>query len=505
MCIRDLIARSCLACCLLFAAAAALAQPQRVEVKNADQLVIENRESGPVRYLIGNVILAQDTMTMYCDSAVLDPGRNFVEAHRNVRIVTSSRVQVFADRMEYDGQTKIARLFDRIRLEQDSVRLLTDRMEYDRVQRVGRYTEGGRLIDPRNTLTSRIGLYYPDSRTAEFQDSVRLVNERYTLNAARLRYRTDIKTAYFIAATYIKTEDGKDLFTDDGWFDTRLNRTLLYSRPWYRDSSYFLRADTIYYDDSLKQGRARCGVSMHNADSTLQVNADSAAFFGDTREVLLTDHPYLIQRFDADTLLLIADTLYSIDDSANGRQRLRAFGRATVWMRDLQAIADSLEYNRIDSTLHLFKDPVLWSGMNQLSGDTIRLWMQNQTADSLLADGRAMVISRNDSLFDDQVKGRVLKAKFKNEQIARLRVEGNSESMYLVKDNEKRVGLNRSFSQSLRVELKDNEPQTIVFIQEPEATFFPVHEVWGQQNQLDGYKWRVDEKPAGYLGPLPLE
>jgi len=243
---------------------------------------------------------------------------------------------------------------------------------------------------------------------------------------------------------------------------------------------------------------------MHNADSSLWIYGDSGHFARANREVLITDHPYLIQHFDQDTLVLFADTLYAIDDSLQANRRLRAYRRVSVYMKNLKAKADSLEYDRIDSTLHLYGDPVLWSGLNQLSGDTLHIWIVNQTADSLVADGKAFVISRNDSLFDDQVKGKLLRAKFSKEQMVRLEVEGNSESIYLVKDEKKRIGLNQSVSASLRVELADNEPKIIVFKEEPEATFYPIHEVWRSENRLDGYRWRIKEQPPVYYNTKPV-
>lgn len=477
----------------------AWSQTQRIEVRNADQLTIENRPEGPIRLLVGNVLLAQDTMTMACDSAILDPGRNYVEAHRRVVISTSRRIRLSGSRLEYDGQQRVARLFDNIRLEQDSVRLLTNVLIYDRNTREGRYTGGGQLIDPRNTLSSRTGTYYASNRSALFEDSVRLTNPRYVLNTQRLRYLTETKTAYFVAPTYIRTKDARNLYTDGGWFDTRLNRTLLYPRPWYRDSIYFLRADTLFYDDSLKVGRAYCGLEMYNVDSSLQVRADNGTFFNNSREVWMTDHPYLIQQSKRDTMLLIADTLYVLDDSIGNRRVLQGMGKCRIHLRRLQARADSILYNRIDSTLQLFKDPVIWSGLNQLSGDTIRIWMVNQTVDSLIADGRAWVIARNDSAFDDQVKGRLLRAKFKDSQILRLYIDGNSESLYLVKEEGRRIGLNEAQCKSLKVYLSDNEPEKLLFIDEPEARFRPLHEVWGQRIELEGYRWRISERPRDYL------
>jgi hypothetical protein len=171
----------------------------------------------------------------------------------------------------------------------------------------------------------------------------------------------------------------------------------------------------------------------------------------------------------------------------------------------VQAIADSIEYNIIDSTLKLMREPALWSSNYQLTGDTITVFFKSNKVDSLAIPGNSFGIQQEDSIFFNQVKGKTLAAKFKENRINYLDLRGNCESIYTVKDGIKYIGLNKSLSRDMKIFFKENKPSKIVFIQKPKATFFPIYEVWKKNHLLPGFEWREDERPRYYLGSKALE
>src|SRR5690606_29570282 len=83
-----------------------------VKLEHADQLTFE-REKG-YQKLSGNVVFTQNQTTIYCDSAYLYKERNAVEAFGRVRITEGDSVTVTGRRLEYDGNTKRARLRDNV-------------------------------------------------------------------------------------------------------------------------------------------------------------------------------------------------------------------------------------------------------------------------------------------------------------------------------------------------------------------------------------------------------
>lgn len=473
--------------------------PKRIQVLNSDVLEYVERDDEKVRKLIGNVALQQDSTLMFCDVAYQYEDSNKVDARGNVRVEMPDSVYLYADRMTYDGNTRIVELYDNILLEQDFNELRTDRLTYYRNERYGLYTEGGELQDTSNTLTSVRGWYYAKSKLAFFAVDVELLGEEYVMLTDSLNYDTNNEKATFVAPAWTVTTDRECMYTERGYLDSQNEIAFLYQGPpTFEDSTYYIEADTIYYIDSLNFGWAHCNLFARDADSTVNIYGDSAVFYRDSNYIQVTENPYLLHYMADDTLQLYADTLVARDDTARNERYMRAFYDAEVYMNQLQAIGDSLVYDRIDSIFSFYQDPVMWSDSSQITGDTIRVFIRNEEADSLTVLKNAFVISREEREYYNQVKGKNLYADIDSSQIRYIKVVGNAESQYFTRDDSVLSGMNYATSIDLEVFLKDNKPQRIRFLKSPKGTYYPMFEIYNKDNKLDGFSWRVDERPKDY-------
>ena len=103
---------------------------------------------------------------------------------------------------------------------------------------------------------------------------------------------------------------------------------------------------------------------------------------------------------------MAADTLVSIDDPDPIKKRLLAYHNVKIFKEDLQGIADSMEYRSADSTIYFYKDPVLWSEGNQMTADSIRMLIKNNTIDRIFMNVNSFVIShRIHCLISIRLKG----------------------------------------------------------------------------------------------------
>ena len=124
---------------LLFATTASMGQ-KRVKIKNADHLKGGKRDGETFNRLLGNVVLIQNQTTIYCDSAYLFKKRNFVEAFGTVRILEGDSVTIVGKKLEYDGNTKKAKLRnDVVFTKLATTTLYTDYLDFDRPQNVAYY------------------------------------------------------------------------------------------------------------------------------------------------------------------------------------------------------------------------------------------------------------------------------------------------------------------------------------------------------------------------------
>ncbi|WNJ18873.1 OstA-like protein [Pontibacter sp. G13] len=531
---------------------------KRIQILYADRLSFEKVNGQGVQKLIGKVRLKQDSTLFMCDSAYLFDNPNRVEAYNRVRVIMSDSIHLYGDKLVYDGETKIADVYGNILLTDQQSKLTTSRLTYHRNEDYGYYDRGGKLQDDESVLTSITGHYYPRRKMAYFRNTVELTHPDYTLSTDTLGYNTEEKIAYFMDSTVIDSKDGK-IFTTEGFYRTQESLVFLVARSTVKDSAFVLEADTLEYIDSENIGYARGNVLILDEDSSLEVRGGYGVFNRQTDESRLTQNPVVIQFMEEDTLYMFSDTLFyskkvvyrtpimepdsselavTLDSTVRDSlaqlpdfeeisedlvgpippeeltgpvdtvtlRRFIAYPNVRFFMNDMQGWADSVAYMYDDSTLHLFQTPVLWSGENQMTGDTIHIWMKNKTVDSMWVGANGFLVSEVDTVGFNQVKGRELRATFRSGELKKLHVVGNSESIYFIeKDNGDSTitsyeGMNQTTSQDMFISLENNEVVRIRFLSKPVGEFKPIFDVIFQQNQLDGMNWRIEEKP---VKPVP--
>ena len=92
-----------------------------------------------------NPVFRQDNAILTCDSAVFYEKQNIFEAYNNVHINQSDTINIYSDRLTYNGNTKMAHLTSNVRmLDQESV-LTTNILDYNMASKIGTYIEGGKL------------------------------------------------------------------------------------------------------------------------------------------------------------------------------------------------------------------------------------------------------------------------------------------------------------------------------------------------------------------------
>ncbi len=432
---------------------------------------------------------------MFCDSAYHYTDDNYIEAYSNVKVYFGNKITLFGDKVTYDANTKISEVYGNVILSDSKSTLTTSRLTYYRNESYGYYPNKGILKDAKNELSSLTGYYYTKDHLAFFKKNVKLINIDYTLTSDTLKYDTETETAFFHYGTHVTTKDSAKMYTEKGYYQTKNDRIYLNQNSYYKDSSYVLYGDTMFYDEKTDDGWAKHNVLMRNVDSTIILQGQKAIFHQKTKESYLTNEPSLIYKLDNDTLILYADTLYFVNDSLKNNRKMRGYNNVRLFMNEIQGIADSVEYNLQDSIFTFFQKPVLWSDSSQVTGDTISLFLKNNSPDSLAVNAHGFIISQEDSIGFNQVKGKNIYGKFIKNDLVHLWVFGNSESIYFAKEEDKYTGMNKSIAAAIEVFMKENKPTKIKFLSQPEGTFFPFQLVKNGENILEGFKWLEKLKP----------
>ncbi|WP_395617760.1 OstA-like protein [Aquirufa sp.] len=473
------------------------AQGQLLQVIRADSLIGMQQELIMRKTLMGRVLLQQGTTTLFCDQAVLNSTTNNVEAYGHVRIIQADTVTITGDTALYNGNMRQAYIIGRVKLDDHTILLNTPKLDYDLNTKMAIYHSGAKIIDKKSTLTSREGFYNTVTKNFLFKEKVKVIDtDGGTVKADSLKYNTASKEAYFIAPTEIVTK--KDtVLTSRGFYNTVSKVSNFTGRSTAKTDEYILTADTLFYDSPTQIGVAKGKVEFLSQKEKVILKGDNGRYAGKTGVTRVYGHAWMQNIMEKDTLYLTADTLVSINIKKDSIRKLFAYKNVLIYKSDLSGKCDSLGYNVQDSIIHFYQKPILWTQDSQSQADSISLFMGNQKLKEMRLRGKSFVISIDSLKQFNQIKGRKIWVHFKGDsQLNRVNVEGNGESIYYVIDDKKETtGLNRVECSRMNLFFEDKAVKRIAFITKPEAKFIPPKEWKEDLQQLDGFRWRISEKP----------
>lgn len=464
------------------------APKMKIYLENADVLSFDEEKNPDAQILVGNVIFRQDSSYMYCDSAYFYEQNNSLDAFSNVRMEQGDSIFVFGDFLFYDGNTRMAKLRENVRMENKEVTLFTDSLNYDRLENIGYYFDGGMIVDSLNELTSYYGRYSPDTKIAVFNDSVKLTNPQFVLYSDTLRYNTATKVATILGPSTIVSDTGV-VHSSRGWYDTMNNTSMLYDRSSVESGSKILTGDSIYYNRTLGIGEAFGNMSLRDTTQKAILEGQYGYFNDPEGIAFATDSARFVEYSQGDTLFLHADTLqmFTLDSTA---REIKAYYGVRFYRTDMQGVCDSMQYNTRDSVLYMYTDPVLWNETYQLYGDTILIYMNDSTIDFAHVKEFAFAAQEMDTTFYNQLKGNDLKAFFSSGKIDRIEVAGNAESIfYPLEEDGAKIGMNETKSGFLNIWVKDNKLDKLKIWPDPQGSLTPIPDLDPSKKTLKDFNW----------------
>lgn len=470
--------------------------------QGSNQLEILNAENlyggRGVERLIGEVKMKHQNSLIYCDSAYFYSADNFAKLFGRVRIVDQQDPITTTSRYaEYDGNTRLAKLRDNVVFKNEETTLYTDFLDYERMTGVATYYNNGKVVDSTNVLTSEKGVYETQIEKITFTEKVVLINPDYTLKSNILYYFTIPKTAETVGVTNIVSADGNKLNAQrSSFYDTQLKTFRFYDGDAESETS-LISGDVLFYDELAQYYEARENVSIYNKERKLEVFGDEGKYWEDRKYSQVIGNALVRKYFEADTMYMIADTLISQDSEDVAERYMTAFNGVRLIKGGMSGKADSLAYIYSDSTIYLYQDPLLWNNKSQISADSINFLIANEDIDRTYLKDNTFAITRDTLDNYNQIKGRKMTGFFVNGDMSKLDVEGNGESLYFALERDTIFkGMNKLLCARIIMHFTDGQIQKINHSVKPDASFTPPHIIKKEDQRLEGFSWREEEKPT---------
>lgn len=472
---------------------------QEIEIVYGGTLTIDNQKYPEATIFNSDsqrqVQFRHQGLDVWCDIAVLYPKNNEMKAYGRIFVQQGDSLKMESNYIEYNGNTQIAIAKENVVLRNQDMTLETQELIFDRNLQEAYYNHFGKITDKENILTSQQGRYFVQSRKNKFAQNVKISNPEFEVNSSVLNYYHNTGHAYLFGATTIKGKNYQ-IYTEKGFYNTRTEQGYFVQKSQIDYDFKILKGDSIYFDKKSGFSSATNNISLLDTLNKTLVKGHYAEVYRPKDSLFITQNAVIISEVDKDSVYTHAGKILVTGKPEN--RVVRAFPNARIYKKDLQAKCDSIHSEQKTGLTQLVGTPVIWSGKNQLTGKHIHLIsnVETEQIDSLKVIDDAFIIEK-DTLGQgfNQVKGKVLYGKFKDNKLKNINLHQNTEVIYYVYDDKNSlVGINKTKCSRIQVELDSlQQMQSIIFYTDVDGSIYPEEKLPEKERKFPHFLWRGDE------------
>ncbi len=469
--------------------------------------------------------------------------------------LTNGDTKLISKRGYYYVNTDLAYFKDSVVVVDPEFSLRTDTLKFETKTRKAIFL-GPTLINQNDAkIYCESGFYEIENKTAEFTGNAQYLSGKQQATADKITYDGATKKIDMVGNAKYKDGD-KNATADKIVYDESTGKTDLIGNAYYKGPDQEVKSNSILYDaesgsiktegrstinndpqflvannvdfnNQTKSGIANGDVVWTDTSSNISIASETIDYKNENHIVAYGDRPLLNSMIEDDSFFMRSDTLISLTathpvfmdsiitykirkdsitidstitekiavDSVVARTLL-AYENVSIFKSDLQAICDSLVYDEKDSIFWFYNDPIIWSDTSQFSADTIAMQMKEGRIDRIFLYNNSLIINSTDEKYFNQIKGKFITAFFEENELRRMKVEGNAESVYYALDDDKAyMGVNKTICSDMLLYFGNNEVETIKFFAEPKSTMFPMQQAKHEALKLPGFNWSPKKRP----------
>ena len=516
-----------------------------VALKHLDQELYTDRlvynSATQIAYYYDTAVLVQQTSTVRSLKGVFDID-NEISYYYHYVTVEDGDFTLRSDSLVWYNRSKRATFNSPTRISTGDSEIYCEQGYYDLYDSTGLFKVNAQYVGDETTALADSIYYDGQSGLIELMGNARYYHLGDTATADYIKYNQSTGDVLLRGSAIYqgvqRSAEGEVIRYNEisEGFETEGRSNLV-------DAERAVIADRLTYDKAKGSGRAIGDVDYRDTINKARILADSLDFRDADEYVLATalvGKPVYSQLMDADSIHISADTLRSITtidtsytttptdtlqllseevvadslgvdsvivvrtdsilydtimviDTSN---YIIADNDVEIYRTDLQAVGDSLAYDRRDSTIFLFGNPILWSDTTQFDADTIAIYMRDEAIDRIELINNAMIISSTDMVYYSQIAGRKIDAYFVDGELDSMVVSGNAQSIYYMADDEEGyIGINKTDCARIVFLFEESELSDIKFYNDNESKILPIQGTDHEGLKLNGFSWQITRRP----------
>ncbi|MGG1921227.1 OstA-like protein [Chryseobacterium sp. NRRL B-14798] len=485
----------------------------KVKIIHADEIKKDPEKYDGNQYFTGHVQIEHQGSILTADEVVLYNEENFVKAIGNTRLQNTDGSVITAGEMEYDANTQKGVARKNVVLTDPKQTIKTDILYYDRLANQAYFNTGGTISDGQNVTYAKVGTYFLNTRVVDLTGNVKIETPQYTIEGPNIKQNQNTKIADFNGPTTItsKTNPRNRIYTERGTYkmDSKEAYLTKNSRIFYNEK--ILTGADMYYNQISGFGKATGNVTLDDPKERRYIKGGYGEIFEKKDSAMMTKSPYAVKVMEKDSIYFAAEKIisYQRPDSLDIKVKksyLRAFKKARIYKSNAQGRADSIAFNETDGIMHMYTNPILWSGEKQVTGDKVEAYFNTKTEDidSLKVIGNAFAISKVDSLNlkdeFNQVKGKFMTVYYEKNAIKEARVVGNAQSIVYVDDTDQetkkpeRIGITLSTCGIIGALFEERALQIISCSIGAVSDTYPMSMIEPSKRKFPDFNWNTKDR-----------
>ena len=471
-----------------------LAQKQII-IEHVDFSEVNQAEIPGAVVLSGNVVVLHDGIRMTCNKAYHFTKENYIKLFGNVKMNQGDTLFMDGRYAEYNGNKKFAYATGDVVMRSPDMRLTTDTINFDRSIQQAYYNTYGTIVNGDNTLKSKSGRYIVGQKKYEFRTAVTLTNPKHVLKSNHLDYYTNSGHSYVFGPSTITSKEDF-IYTENGFYDTKKNQAQLLTKSYIKHGTQVIKGDKLYYDKQRNYSSGTNNVRVKDTVNKYILEGHYAEIYrkpqGDS--LIMTKHAVAKTLVEKDTLYTHAK--FMVVTGKPGERVVRGYNNARFYKVDMSGKCDSIHSDEKKGLTQMIKNPVVWNGDSQLTGDIVHIISNSKTQqiDSLKVLGNAFIIQKDTiGTGYNQIKGKNLYGKFRDNKLYEVDLIGNAEKIVYMYDKTELFGVDKGKGSSIHLEIADNKITSATLFKNTESEVYPESEFPDNIKKFRGFVWRGDE------------
>jgi lipopolysaccharide export system protein LptA len=469
-------------------------------VYSADLQYVDEEEYPGATVLIGNVKMTHAGALLTCKQALFYQKENFFKALENVVVNQGDTITQTSDYLDYDANVKQALSWGNVVLKDSEMTLTSDTLQFDRLNQKLYYQSFATIKDKTNTLKSKKGNYYLETKKFTATTRVTVVNPEHHLASNHLDYYANSGLTYLYGpSTITNTQNENKIYCERGFYNTKTDISYFVKEAKLYLKERTIEGDSLYYDKKRGFASATNNIQIIDTVKNFVTRGNYAEIFEKKDSLFIIRRAVAISIVEKDSTFIHGDTL--LVTGIPEKRIVRSYHNVKIFKSDLQGKCDSLHTDQQSGITKMFRNPVLWSDGNQITGDTIHLLSNiiTEQLDSLKVLNNAFIVSK-DSLSVreyNQIKGRNMFGKFKANKLDLLLVKGNAESLYYNRSEETGTieTITKEISSNIEFTLENGQIISMKYLKSSDGKTHPPSQFPEAERKLKGFVWRAEEQP----------